>query len=346
MRSATIVIVFTFLLTAAVASATPPGHNGRIAFERLDLHGRGGALFSINPDGSGLRRLTRPPRGTEDTFPDWSPDGRRVVFTRQPPSGAYSIWVVNADGTHSRRLSPPCPPGGEIPACAADDGWAAWSPDGKHLAFQRFTGPLRPPSPTIGDNTAIFKDELVIADADGKHVRTFVWLGPYRGDPQAPSWSPDGQRLVFIGKFMTSKSNAAGCECRALYVINADGSGMHRITSLGLRPGGRPDWSPDGTSILFRTHPGDDPSGLGANLYTIRPDGTGLRQLTHAGGGGERYLEGSWSPDGRSIVFETNRGADGESNVFSMNPDGTGIRQITHTQSFEDDGDWGSAATH
>jgi TolB protein len=109
---------------------------------------------------------------------------------------------------------------------------------------------------------------------------------------------------------MDSTTNGSGCECRRLYVINADGSGLRPITPLSIRPGGRPDWSPDGTTILFRSHPGNDPSGLGANLYTVRPDGTRLRQLTHLPSS-DRVLDGSYSPDGGSIVFATSNGAVG-----------------------------------
>jgi Tol biopolymer transport system component len=339
------VVVATFAGALAVSSrATAPGENGRIVFERLRVQNGPywGELFVANPDGSGIRRITRPPNGTEDSNPDWSPDGTRIVFVRAPSVGVHSLWTVSGRGTGLRRLTPPCPPGRGIPRCDADDGWPVWSPDGRQIAFQRLSGGLRPKGATVNTATAIFRDELVVADSNGAHVRTPVWLGPWRGDPQSPAWSPDGKWLVFIGKFMASKTNGTGCECRSLWVVNADGSGLRRILAPGIRPGGRPDWSPDGTTILFRTHPGDDPSGYGSNLYTIRPDGSHVRRLTHFPSS-VRVLDGSYAPDGNSIVFETSDGAVGGQapDVFVMNVDGTNVRPLTRTRNFETGGDWG-----
>ena len=343
MRNALIALLAAFSIVAA-AEGTPPGKNGRIVFERLHTATTPwGELFISNADGTHARGITHPPEGTEDAFPSWSPNGRRIVFQRQPPTGAYSIWTVGADGRDLHRVTPACPPGKDIPTCPADDGWPAWSPDGKHLAFQRLAGALQPKGATLNNATAIYKDELVVTDASGGHVRTLVWLGPWRGDPQSPAWAPDGKRLVFVGKYMTSKTNGTGCECRALYVVNADGSGLDRLTRPGLRPGGRPDWSPDGKLVLFRTHPGNDPSGIGSNLYTIRPDGTDLHQLTHFAAS-QHVLEGSWSPDGRRIVFATTDAAVGTStDIFVMNADGSNITPITRTPNWEDDPDWGPA---
>ena len=67
---------------AALAQATAPGTNGRIAFERLRPVGPPpwGELFVMNSDGSDVQKITHPPNGTEDTNPDWSPDGSRIVF--------------------------------------------------------------------------------------------------------------------------------------------------------------------------------------------------------------------------------------------------------------------------
>jgi TolB protein len=239
-------------------------------------------------------------------------------------------------------LTPRCEPGLGIPKCAADDGWPAWSPDGKHIAFQRLSGPLRPKGATVDTAKRIYRDELVVTDVNGQHARTLVWFGPWRGDPQIPAWSPDGRRLVFLEK----SANGGTCVCRTLYVVNADGSGLRRLTPPSIRPGDKIDWSPDGSTILFRSHPGEDlngASGLGANLYTIHPDGTGLQPLTHFPASA-RVDMGSYSPDGKFIVFETSAGAVGGElpDVIVMNADGTHMRRITRTRNFETQADWGT----
>ncbi len=338
------VLLAWILVDAPLGGATAPSMNGRIVFERLRVHSgpTWGELFVANADGSDVTRITHPPRGTEDINPDWSPDGTRIVFARAPSTGAHSIWTVEADGTGLRRLTPPCPQGRGIPACAADDGWPVWSPDGKHIAFQRLSGPLCPKGATVETARRIYKDELVVTDALGRHARTLVWFGRWRGDPQIPAWSPDGRQLVFLEK----GDNGGSCVCRALYLVNADGSKLRQLTHPSIAPGDKIDWSPDGSTILFRTHPGEGlngSSGYGANLYTIHPDGTGLRQLTDIATS-EHVLPGSDSPDGRFIVFETSASAMGAPDVFVMNVDGTRLRQITKTRNFETQADWGRAS--
>jgi Tol biopolymer transport system component/polyisoprenoid-binding protein YceI len=94
---------------------SPDGRS--IAFTLLRKGATNEDIFSINPDGSGLRRLTSDP--AYDYQPRWSPDGKRIAFIR-----AGAIWVMDADGRNAKRLTP---------ALRADS--PTWSPDGKRLAF-------------------------------------------------------------------------------------------------------------------------------------------------------------------------------------------------------------------
>src|SRR3954469_4094146 len=102
MRAATLIVLASVLGLAVAASAshaTAPGKNGRIAFRRwFNNDQTWGAIFTIDPDGTGERQLTHPARGTRDEQPDWSPDGSLLVFTRSDPGQGYAVYTVRADG--------------------------------------------------------------------------------------------------------------------------------------------------------------------------------------------------------------------------------------------------------
>src|SRR5262249_39396199 len=130
----------------------------------------------------------------------------------------------------------------------------------------------------------------------------------------------------------------------AVFVVGIDGRGLRRITPWKL-VGSEPDWSPDGAHILFSSTTADngDPGPGGGNLSTVRPDGTGLHQLTHLAPTDGVQL-GSYSPDGKSIVFSTKAGAkastlNGEprlwADVFTMKSDGSGLTNITRSTNWE-----------
>ena len=100
-------------LAASPASATSSGKNGRIAFRRFfnDAHTRG-AIFTINPDGSGLKQITHRGKTLLDNEPDWAPNGRWIAFSRQAPGQPHRLFKVRADGTDVTQLSHhPCAPG-------------------------------------------------------------------------------------------------------------------------------------------------------------------------------------------------------------------------------------------
>src|SRR4051812_6047179 len=92
-----------------VAFATPSGTNGRIAFRRYaDAKQTSGAIFTLNTDGSDVRQVTHPPARSIDDQPDWSSDGRRLVFCRLNSKGSCAITTVNADGSGLQSLTSPC----------------------------------------------------------------------------------------------------------------------------------------------------------------------------------------------------------------------------------------------
>ena len=90
---------------------------------------------------------------------------------------------------------------------------------------------------------------------------------------------------------------------------------------------GNPRWSRDGTRILFNdvAEPAD---GKDANIYTVRPDGTGLTKLTHYTGGTAQAFVDDWSPDGTKIVFHFQDA--GVDDLYIVDADGSNPRPLTH----------------
>jgi Tol biopolymer transport system component len=176
----------------------------------------------------------------------------------------------------------------------------------------------------------------------------------HRGGDQAhPSYSPDGTQVVFQGVQgpkgacggFDAPSPGTSCPPGSLpegyvdgsiFVVNADGTGLHRIASRRPGLGSPPSWSPDGQWILFSD---------GTTIYVVHPDGTGLRRITlESVPGLRRAYYPSWSPDGTRFVFVGWSGAD-RFNLFTARKDGTDVEQITHTHGiYYRSTDWGTNA--
>lgn len=343
MRKYTAVLALIAVLgTAATSSwATPPGKNGQIVFRRyLDAGRTTGAIFTANPDGRGVKQVTRPPRGVIDQYPDFSPDGRRIVFHRMvscPAGGSRDgmdntcdlVYTVGRDGKGLKPLVPCAFDAGKpVPDSCVGAHTPAWSPDGKQIAFS-YSIVNREYDLALSLNRAIW-----IVNADGTGRRQVTELTPGSVWDDEPQWSPDGKRLVFVRVDLNRKKDA-------VFTVNVDGSDVVQVTPWALNAGTDPDWSPDGKWIVLTTHPADGSE----NVHKVRPDGSGLTNLTKQRAGGFHYLSSSFSPDGKLIVSARTPGAGprGHADLVVMKPDGSRIRPLMKTPLWESSVDWGPA---
>ncbi len=254
----------------------------RIAFTRSPLGapywGYQPFIAIAQPDGSGAVLLTEGYAGS------WSPDGTRIVYTRLTGGYCYyypctpqGLYVIDSEGSGASLQQLTDGPG---------DAGAAWSPDGRTIAFARHSalhtmnadGTVVRAIPTIPGNYAIGPKwspdgtRLAFSCAvDGLNLDVclvnpngsgFVRLTTDPGVDGMPAWSPDGSKIAFA----TSRFSAQSLD---IAVMDADGQNVRRVTI-----GSDPAWSKDGTRILFSAV-------VQVGLYAINLDGTGLVRLTH-----------------------------------------------------------------
>lgn len=291
------------------------------------------SVFVSNQDGSSERELFSGPRSEVLAM---SPDGSSLLVRLRDSNGVDEIYLTDVNGSHPQLLDFDC----ELPC----ENWGfTISPDGSRLAYAHRVA---------GDDDA---DETVIAVMDmatgtvTELVSTFV-SNPYLGPPcgyscgpgsnDGPSWSPDGAHLLFsrLGIGIPNQPQTFGD--KALFVVDVDGSNLHQLVPTDLSAIDA-RWSPDGSLIVFTsaveflTDPGViDNRELLSDIYTVRPDGTGLQRLTTDTVGlpeptdvrevGARFP--NWTRDGR-IVF-TRGQPDTTWQLWVMDRDGSNQMQL------------------
>jgi TolB protein len=304
---------------APAAEATFPGERGPIAFQRIvnPRNEESSQIFSVARPGAKPRRLTS---GGNVFAPDYSPDGRRIAFERRG-MGPDTIFTMGADGSAPVRVA----------ACAAvpclGSSAPAWSPDGNRLVFERAFGPI------VKDNAAGL--DLVTANADGTAEQLLLHLRSREAQGQEPhdaQWSPDGTRIAVTILNISAKPRNGS----AIYVLDADGSNLRRITPMRLNAG-NPDWSPDGKRIVFNS---SYEAQAAVEIYTVRPDGSRLRRLRREGKRSYSF-DPVWSPDGGRIAL-VHGTFDSAPHIWTMKPSGKGLRQLTHGPKPDVRPDWGT----
>jgi TolB protein len=299
------------------ASPGPVIRNGRVVFVSLGVGSANDRLFTLGPDGTGLRPLVDFPA----EYPDWSPDGSTIAFDdgntithADWSKDAGHIFTVLADGTGLPSLK-------QITDGGGAEFTPAWSPDGTRMAV------------TAEGESGLPAGIFILEPATGAmHPLT---ANPYGYQDKEPDYSTDGTRIAFVRDRQLVESGDAS-DMSALFVVNVDGTDLRQLTAWAQGLVGTPSWSPDGAQIVFRAG-AQGPS----QIFVIGADGTGLKQLTFGAPGEPSYWP-SWSPDGTRIVF-TRAVAGSFIQLFTMSPDGSHVAPLISTTPVEaNEADWGT----
>ena len=244
-------------------------------------------------------------------------------------------------------------------------GNVAISPDGRYIAFARFT-----------ERRHNFY-QLHIVDFDGSHLKQLVDTG---GFSRYPTWAPDGKRLYFslsdptqrlcsmnpdgsglteehipgfesnLGSFSFSPDRqrivfaAIESAWAGIAVANLDGAGYRHLTTndsgcCDLSPA----WSPDGSRIVFvrqlRNTNGAVP--FWWSLMTVEPDNGNVRNiLDYSGATAPNEVMPAWSPEGDRIAFNYTPDSGFVSHVFLIDPDGANRQQVTSGDYYDGPPSW------
>ena len=197
--------------------------------------------------------------------PDWSPDGKSIVFASGALWSGTDIYVMDADGTNPVKLTE---------GLFAD--FPSWSPDGSRIAFRSW-----PPES---------KSSVRVMNADGSGLQGLAEFPSVRFSIRAKTvffgidWSPDGRWIVFQTKDF---------ERTEVWIVGSDGSGLRHAVAANF--GSNPKWSPSGQSIAFSAKDGGRLDGIRLLDFA----GSDVRRSTK----NHPDHNPAWSPDGSKIAY-------------------------------------------
>jgi TolB protein len=276
----------------SAATAGPTAANGLIAYTDLSDNRAAFDVYTVRRSGHGVRRLTH----TGDAFsPRWSPNGRRIVFERNRLDAGTQLWTMGPRGGH-RRLLVSGLRGGRFPS---------WSPNGRRIVFAA--------------DAAHGTRQLFVLNLRTRDVHRLTRPGPRRWSADEPAWSPrgrvafiryrrgtlpdlytvrpDGTRLHRLTRstsfteldpaWSPTGSRIAYTRSRGempcgsdVFIVAARGGRPTKVVDRGCDDS-EPAWAPNGMRIVLYSNrrPGTPGWRRHSGLWTVRPDGSGLRML-------------------------------------------------------------------
>lgn len=301
------------VVLSLLMSCVPPtlfAATGRLVFVSNRVTGGSDGrvdLFSADDDGGFVQRVTPESffGGADFADPDWSPDGKRVVFSAYTGGFTYGsaqnwdLFIADASGV--QRLT-------DTPQWEMTP---SWSPDGEYIAFS---------SPSW------FASDIYVMRSDGtgrRRITDAASRASACGNPSAywPDWLGNGQ-LVF--SMHASEPSQGNCAQFDLFTVGVEAGwqSLKRVTSTPIAAEMHPAGSPDGTRIAYES--------LSA-IWTVNADGTNPVRITDGRGGHADYRP-DWSPDGSRIAFHAGRPINGYpdgAQIWTMNADGSDLVAVT-----------------
>lgn len=222
----------------------------------------------------------------------------RIAFISDREDDRSDIYIMNANGKNVERIT-----------STSDIEFAfSWSPDGRRIAYDVFSTQFQVYISAMNDDGS-WQVPLITSG--------YAWM---------PAWSPDGTRIAYSA--MDNETDTY-----EIFVADIDGGNAKQITHTPNGMAYRAAWSPDGKKILYDyTIPDDEETIWGpGDIYVINANGFDEKRLTT---NSKDDTIPCWSPDGKKILFTTQR--DGDYEIYIMNADGFNMRKLTNNLGMND----------